>query len=580
MKPVQLEDLEADLIARALARLNEKAALVIAPKSFAVIDDLLGAGCQVVHVVEPSVWRAGRFRRRFRALESVHVYQLTRSELDERGPLELAESELRLAASVTGGDESPIRVGLLMVTGPATTRDALAGLDSIGCELVIGEFEASEGRGSVAALSAFAETMRSQGFSNFVAFTAREDFLQAVINDAESQQAEQGTVVFVRDDRWSDLAPLMYQSAARVQLAAVERGLDYREQVKRQREALEEREALLIDTIKQLRMAHTLHRLISLLPRSIRRFGRKVVISSSAQPALMPKRRLLGPRLDLLQHECQRLKLPASYHGTSVPPDPPTISIVTPSLNHDRFIESTMTSVLDQGYPRLQYVVQDGGSTDTTVKLLERFGDRLYHWESAPDAGQAAAINAGFRHATGEIMAYLNSDDFLLPGSLAYVAQFFNTHPDVDVVYSHRVIVDENGLEIGRWILPRHDNETLMWADYVPQETLFWRRSAWQAVGGSIDESLTFALDWDLLLRFQRAGARFARVPRFLAAFRVHGDSKTFASMDVGIREMDRVRERWHERPIPYEEVRASLRGFYARHLIYRGLYAAKILRY
>src|SRR5262249_47748856 len=149
----------------------------------------------------------------------------------------------------------------------------------------------------------------------------------------------------------------------------------------------------------------------------------------------------------------------------------PVISVVTPSYNHARFLERTMRSVLDQGYPRLEYIVQDGASRDGTAALLERCRGALAHCESCPDSGQANAINRGFRHATGEILAYLNSDDLLLPGSLAYVANFFRRHPEVDVIYGHRVIVNEHDLEVGRWLLPPHDDEVLSWGDYVPQET-------------------------------------------------------------------------------------------------------------
>ena len=142
-------------------------------------------------------------------------------------------------------------------------------------------------------------------------------------------------------------------------------------------------------------------------------------------------------------------------------------------------------------------------------------------------------------------MAWLNSDDILLPGSLAYVADYFNRHPKVDVVYGHRILIDENDQQIGRWMLPRHDDEVLSWADYVPQETMFWRRRIWDKAGGQIDESFRFAMDWDLLIRFREAGARFARLPRFMGGFRVHMRQKTSAEISgIGIQEMTRIRER------------------------------------
>jgi carbamoyltransferase len=142
-------------------------------------------------------------------------------------------------------------------------------------------------------------------------------------------------------------------------------------------------------------------------------------------------------------------------------------------------------------------------------------------------------------------MAWLNSDDLLLPGALASIADHFVSHPETDVVYGDRILIDEEGMEIGRWILPSHDDAVLSWVDLVPQETLFWRRSIWDKTGGSVDETFQFAIDWDLIIRFREAGARFVHLPRFIGAFRVHSSQKSTAMInDVGYREMDRIRKR------------------------------------
>ena len=128
------------------------------------------------------------------------------------------------------------------------------------------------------------------------------------------------------------------------------------------------------------------------------------------------------------------------------------------------------------------------------------------------------------------------------------MADYFKTHPTVDAVYGHRILINEFDQEIGRWVMPKHNPRVLAWADYVPQETLFWRRSLWEKVGG-IDESFQFALDWDLLLRFQNAGASIVRLPRFLGAFRVHTQQKTAATIaSTGLAEMTRLRKRCHGR--------------------------------
>lgn len=262
--------------------------------------------------------------------------------------------------------------------------------------------------------------------------------------------------------------------------------------------------------------------------------------------------------------------LPKRYYRERYLNNPPMISIVTPAFRHADFIERTMKSVFDQGYPSLEYIVQDGDSNDGTLEILQRYSHQLKYFESIPDEGQSQAINLGFRHATGEIMAYLNSDDLLLPGSLAYIARYFQKHPDVDVVYGQRILIDENDQDIGRWILPPHDNEVLSWADFVPQETLFWRRRIWDKVGGAIDESFKFAMDWDLILRFRDAGAKFVRLPRFLGGFRVHPQQKSSAVISTtGIQEMARLRERCLGRAVTEEEIGRGIEAYVKQHLFY-----------
>jgi glycosyltransferase involved in cell wall biosynthesis len=292
--------------------------------------------------------------------------------------------------------------------------------------------------------------------------------------------------------------------------------------------------------------------------------------------------KFLSHRLTALaQYTPQPLFIPRRYQRMTALAAPPTIAIVTPSFNQGHFLEWTLQSVLGQNYPRLEYVVQDGGSRDHTVELLTRYHERLAYWQSQPDRGQAHAINLGFQRARGEIMAYLNSDDILLPGTLLYVARWFDRHPEVDVVYGHRVLINEANDEVGRWVLPPHDSATLSWLDYVPQETLFWRRRIWERVGGAMDESFQFALDWDLILRFRDAGARFARLPRFLGGFRLHGEQKTSTQMQTrGEAEIQRLRERSLGRPVRMGEVGLAVRPYLRRHVLYRHLYRFGLLRH
>jgi glycosyltransferase involved in cell wall biosynthesis len=285
-------------------------------------------------------------------------------------------------------------------------------------------------------------------------------------------------------------------------------------------------------------------------------------------------RQWTSPRLGILRHHMpEPLIVPTKYLRAEAPHNAPSISIVTPSYEQGRYLERTLYSVLNQNYPNLEYVVQDGGSSDETREVLEHFGGSLSKWVSEPDDGQADAINRGFAYTHGEIMAYLNSDDLLLPGSLAYVARYFATHPRVDAVYGHRVLINENDAQIGVWVLPRHDGKTLTYADYIPQETLFWRRELWERAGGYIDASLKFAVDWDLLLRFREAGARIVRLPRFLGAFRVHDEQKTGNQQRLCDEESDRLRLRVLGRTMGDEEVYVRVRPYLRRHVLHHTIH-------
>jgi glycosyltransferase involved in cell wall biosynthesis len=230
--------------------------------------------------------------------------------------------------------------------------------------------------------------------------------------------------------------------------------------------------------------------------------------------------------------------------------DLPEISIVTPSFNQGRYVEWTMRSVLLQRYPRLEYIVMDGGSTDDTLQRVERYRDRLAHFESGPDGGQSAAIAAGFARSRGEIMAYLNSDDVLLPGTLNYVVDYFRRHPEVDFIYSHRCFIDEANRVTGYWILPPHSDFMMRRWDLIPQETCFWRRGLYEKAGG-MDPSFRFAMDYDLFVRFMAHG-RLRRVPRVLGAFRVHREAKTTTQLlTIGQEEVSRVYRKYGIRPVP-----------------------------
>ncbi len=185
-----------------------------------------------------------------------------------------------------------------------------------------------------------------------------------------------------------------------------------------------------------------------------------------------------------------------------------------------------LRSVLLQDYPKLEYIVMDGGSTDGSREIIERYGSRFTHWESAKDRGQADAVHRGFARSSGEIMGYLNSDDLLAPGALAFVGQYFAEHPEVDCMYSHRAIVRADNTVSGYWILPPHNNWLMRRWDWIPQETCFWRRRLYDAAGGIDPKVQNFGIDYGLFVRFM-ARTKMRRVNRILGAFREHVESKT-----------------------------------------------------
>ncbi|PTX92590.1 glycosyltransferase family 2 protein [Opitutus sp. ER46] len=268
--------------------------------------------------------------------------------------------------------------------------------------------------------------------------------------------------------------------------------------------------------------------------------------------------------LQLLPQYAPRPVTPEVFPTSGARPEHlPRLSVVTPSYQQARFLETTMLSVLDQPGIRLEYVVQDGGSTDGSAEIIRRHAARLAHGESVRDAGQADAVCRGFAHTTGgpeDVMMYLNSDDALMPGAARYVLEYFARHPDVDAVYGHRVLIDENNQEVGRWFSPRQACDDLRLHDLVPQETLFWRRRMWDRVGG-INPSFQFALDWDLLLRFAAAGAKIVRLPRFLGMFRLHSLQKSQARLEEnGIPEMNVLRRRTLGREPTDDEMHRSMR--------------------
>ena len=213
----------------------------------------------------------------------------------------------------------------------------------------------------------------------------------------------------------------------------------------------------------------------------------------------------------------------------------PRISIVTPSYNQGQFIEETIRSVLLQGYPNLEYIVMDGGSTDQSSQVINRYRPWLSYVYIGTDGGQAAAIDSGFQHATGEVLAWLNSDDRYRPGALVRVGRFFRKYSHIVFANGDVNFIDAEGRFVQR-IYSIHPNRFLtsnLGGHGWPQQGCFWQRWAYERVGG-IDRSLRFCLDRDLFIRLTSIGPSKRFPGRPLADFRVHDKAKSSTILDIG----------------------------------------------
>ena len=235
----------------------------------------------------------------------------------------------------------------------------------------------------------------------------------------------------------------------------------------------------------------------------------------------------------------------------------PRVSIVTPSYNQGRFIEETIRSVLLQGYPDLEYMVIDGGSTDSTVDIIKRYEKWLTYWVSEPDRGQSHAINKGWRMATGEIYAYLNSDDTYVPGAVEAAVEHVLANPDVVMVYGEGDIVDECGKVTEHCRTGDLNLKRLLCSyNHVPQPTVFFKRSVTNVLG-YLDEDLHLAMDLDYWIRLSlRFGTAY--IPQTLARMRFHPSAKIPTQYHKAVYEHLRILDKFYSD----ENLRGDLKAF------------------
>jgi len=226
---------------------------------------------------------------------------------------------------------------------------------------------------------------------------------------------------------------------------------------------------------------------------------------------------------DALHRISQSPTSPAPING-------PLVTIVTPSYNQGCFLKRTIESVLNQTYPKIEYMVMDGGSSDESIEILKSYGDRFF-WISEKDKGQTNAINKGFARSQGEILAYLNSDDVLQPEAVEIAVNFLLDHPEVDLIYGEADYIDREDHVTGRYPTREYAFNYLIGEDFICQPATFWRRQIAERVG-PFDESLHIVMDYDYWLRVAKAGGKITHINEILACSRQYPETKTLSARE------------------------------------------------
>jgi len=242
--------------------------------------------------------------------------------------------------------------------------------------------------------------------------------------------------------------------------------------------------------------------------------------------------------------------------------DLPRVTVVTPSFNQGAYLEETIRSVLMQGYPNLEYIIMDGGSTDNSVDIIRRYEPWLATWTSAGDGGQSAAINAGWRRATGEIVAWQNADDAYCEGAIHNAVRTLQSDPSLAMAYGHCIAIDANGRRFATLEVPRAFSALAMLRSFnniVPSTTAFIRKSVVDEIG-PLDTSLHYTMDFEYVLRLGlRHPAAFDEGIRSL--IRVHDDAKSTKGLIAGLMEMYGIVRRLKEASSDRTIVSACIEG-------------------
>ncbi len=515
------QETEYGLARRLLSRLTSRTVLDVGAERGGFVDACLTAGAERVFAFEPYPPHVEHLRTRFGASPEVEVLDLAIGDRDGPAVLHIAQDRsgraldyhhslvafpatdeaqwntgiavtCRSLGSLVREGVIPRAVGLLKIDTEGGDLAALQGLGDLQSDIVMVEYCRNPGHAgdSPYGVPDIEALLRPRGFLDFV-FVKRRDELEAIqVGSSQTRLGDWGNLLFIHERKRDRLMPVVLEATAAAQDRLIDRALWFREECVKREQVI-----------------------AGLEPRRVE--------GPAGQPPW------IGPA-----PPGERARLASGR---------PKVSIVTPSFNQARFLEQTIRSVLDQDYSDLEYIIIDGGSTDGSVDIIRRYADRLACWISEPDRGQTDALNKGFARATGDIVAWVNSDDFYYPGAFAAAVDAFKADPELGLLYGRGNRVAESGEVLCEYEESRpFDLEALVYGiDYVLQPTTFMRRQALHEVG-PFDPSLHYAFDWELWMRL---GERFpARMlDRVVAAGREYPSAKTFMGGFPRVEEIRRI---------------------------------------